>query len=54
LQNSDIAGPRHLNDHSRANYEKRKARESGAASFQELIAQHLPPEHPLRKKSDQA
>src|SRR6266511_1044102 len=33
LQNSDIAGPRHLNDKTRADYGKRKARESGAAQF---------------------
>lgn len=46
LQNSDIAGPRHLNDKSRANYGKRKARESGAAGFAQLLAQHLPPDHP--------
>jgi four helix bundle protein len=49
LQNSDITGVRHLNDHTRANYEKRKAREAGAAAFQQLLAQHLPPDHPLRK-----
>jgi four helix bundle protein len=49
LQNSDIAGPRHLNAKSRANYAKRKSRASGAAAFQELLAQHLPPGHPLRK-----
>ena len=48
LQNSDITGPRHLNDQSRANYQKRKARESGAAGFQQLLQQHLPPDHPLR------
>lgn len=48
LQNSDITGPRHLNDQSRANYQKRKARESGAANFQQLLQQHLPPDHPLR------
>ncbi len=47
LQNSDIAGPRHLNDKSRANYDKRQAREKGAANFQHLLAQHLPPDHPL-------
>ena len=46
LQNSDIAGPRHLNDQSRANYEKRKTRQAGAANFQQLLAQHLPPDHP--------
>lgn len=46
LQNSDIAGPRHLNDKSRANYKKTKTRESGAADFQKTLAQHLPPDHP--------
>jgi len=49
LQNSDIAGPRHLNDQSRANYQKRKARIAGAADFQLLLRQHLPPGHPLKK-----
>jgi four helix bundle protein len=48
LQNSDIAGPRHLNDQTRANYQKRKTRESGAAAFQALLTQHLPPGHPAR------
>lgn len=48
LQNSDITGPRHLNDQTRATYQKRKAREAGAAEFQQLLAQHLPPDHPLR------
>lgn len=47
LQNSDIAGPRHLNDKSRAEYGKRKARVTGAAGFQQLLAQHLPPDHPM-------
>jgi four helix bundle protein len=47
LQNCDIAGPRHLNDRTRANYEKRKDREAGAARFQELLAQHLPADHPM-------
>ncbi len=51
LQNSDITGPRHLNDQTRANFEKRKRRETGAADFQKLLAQHLPPGHPLRKGS---
>lgn len=49
LQNSDITGTRHLNDQSRANYQKRQARESGAAGFQQLLDEHLPPDHPLRK-----
>lgn len=50
LQNSDITGQRHLNDQSRANYQKRKAREASAAAFQELLHQHLPPDHPLLQK----
>lgn len=49
LQNSDITGPRHLNDKSRANYQKGAARKQGAAAFKELLAQHLPPDHPARK-----
>lgn len=48
LQNSDITGPRHLNDQTRSNYAKRKSREAGAAAFQQLLARHLPPEHPAR------
>jgi four helix bundle protein len=51
LQNSDIAGPRHLNDQTRANYQKRKARETGAAAFQEILRQHLPPDHPLHPQN---
>jgi four helix bundle protein len=47
LQNSDIAGPRHLNDKTRAAYAMRKARESGAEAFKQILAQHLPPDHPL-------
>lgn len=46
LQNSDIEGPRQLNDHTRSNYQKRKTRQQGAAAFQQLLAQHLPPNHP--------
>ncbi len=49
LQNSDIAGPRHLNDHTRANYQKSTARKKGAEAFQALLTQHLPPDHPSRK-----
>ncbi len=47
LQNSAITGPRHLNDKSRANYQKGKARVTGAAAFQQTLAQHLPSDHPL-------
>ena len=48
LQNSNIAGPRHLNDKSSADYQKRRARAEGASQFNELLRQHLPPDHPLR------
>jgi hypothetical protein len=48
LQNSDITGTRHLNDQSRTNYQKRKAREQGASAFQQLLAQHLPSNQPAR------
>jgi four helix bundle protein len=51
LQNSDIEGPRHLNDKSRSDYQKRKAREAGHAAFQQLLAQHLPPDHPMHPKN---
>ena len=51
LQNSGIAGPRHLNKQSRADYQKQKARESGAAQFQQLLAQHLPAGLPGRPQS---
>ena len=47
LQNSDIAGPRHLNDKTRSDYTKRQSRKTGAADFQQLLAQNLPPDHPL-------
>jgi four helix bundle protein len=46
LQNSDIAGPRHLNDRSRTSYENRKATREGLVNFQKLLVQHLPPGHP--------
>jgi hypothetical protein len=51
LQNSDIAGPRHLNDKTRSDYQKRKSREAGAAAFQQLLAEHLPPDHPMHPKN---
>lgn len=51
LQNSDITGPRHLNEQSRANYQKRKTRESGTTAFQQLLAQHLPPDHPQNPRN---
>lgn len=51
LQNSDITGPRHLNDKSRADYAKRQTRKTGAADFQQLLTQNLPPNHPLHPKN---
>lgn len=51
LQNTDITGPRHLNDKSRSDYAKRQSRAAGAAGFQELLAEHLPPDHPLHPKN---
>jgi four helix bundle protein len=51
LQNSDIAGPRHLNDKTRADYAKRKSREAGAGQFNALLLQHLPPDHPMNPKN---
>ena len=47
LQNSDIAGPRHLNEHIRRVYQERLARKADAESFKALLRQHLPPDHPL-------
>jgi four helix bundle protein len=51
LQNSGIAGPRHLNDKARADYGKRRARETGAAQFSQTLSQHLPPDHPLHPQN---
>jgi four helix bundle protein len=51
LQNSDIAGPRHLNDKTRADYTRRQSRKAGAADFQELLVQKLPTDHPLHPKN---
>jgi four helix bundle protein len=53
LQNSEITGPRHLNDRSRSAYDHKRSQTQGAADFQDLLQQHLPPDHPLhpsRKK----
>jgi len=51
LQNSDITGPRHLNDKSRAEYGKRQARVTGAAQFQQTLVQHLPLDHPMHPQN---
>ncbi|MHA3770777.1 four helix bundle protein [Verrucomicrobiota bacterium sgz303538] len=50
LQNSDITGQRHLNDRTRANYEKREANKAGKGKLEALINQALPPDHPSRRK----
>ena len=50
LQNSDITGPRHLNDRTREDYRKDQTAKQGAADFQKLLAEHLPPGHPARPK----
>jgi len=50
LQNSDISGPRHLTEQSRASYRRQEARKSGAQEFNKLAQQHLPVAHPLRPK----
>ena len=47
LQNSEITGPRHLNDRTRRQYQQRKAREAGAEQFEALLLQHLPSDHPM-------
>ncbi len=51
LQNSDIQGPRHLNDQTRANYQKRKVGKDGATAFAQLAARHLPHDHPMHPKN---
>ena len=51
LQNSDISGPRNLNEQSRSDWQKRQARSDGAARFHEMQRQQmlsLAPEHPMR------
>jgi hypothetical protein len=50
LQNSDIAGPRHLNDKSRASFDKRKRTAEATEYMRKLVEEHLPPGHPARPK----
>ncbi len=49
LQNSDIEGPRHLNDRSRLAFEQKKR----AADTQQRLLQALPPNHPLRRAQEE-
>ena len=46
LQNSDIAGPRHLNDTVRRQQDTRRR----ADDFQKRLLTNLPPDHPLRRE----
>ena len=48
LQNSDIAGQRHLNNRSRDAFEQKKR----AANLQRRLIDALPPEHPLRREKE--
>lgn len=51
LQNSDIKGQRHLNDHSREQWSKKHQREQSEAEWIEAQRKHLcglPPENPAR------
>jgi four helix bundle protein len=52
LQNSDIKGPRHLNDKSRSDWEKNKQRQESSKRFAEherQIVSKLPPSDPARR-----
>jgi four helix bundle protein len=47
LQKSLRAGPHRFNRKSRAAYTKHQSSEPGAGAFPQILAQHLPPDHPL-------
>lgn len=52
LQNSDIEGPRHLNDQSRAQYVKKKAQEESrkkGAEMERAILEKMPDGHPFKE-----
>ncbi|CAN5888278.1 hypothetical protein BH11VER1_BH11VER1_06740 [soil metagenome] len=51
LQNSDIEGPRHLNEKSRGEYEKRKNQKQATKTWDETKREailKMPEDHPLR------
>ena len=51
LQNSDIKGQRHLNDHSKKQWDIQKAREADSLKWKETelrIVRDLPPDSPVR------
>ena len=50
LQNSEIKGQRYLNDSVR----RRDVADKKAAAFQEKLLEHLPPNHPLRRKKSES
>jgi four helix bundle protein len=50
LQNSDIQGPRHLNNRSREAFEQKKR----AADLQTRLLQNLPANHPLRRAKEES
>lgn len=53
LQNSDIKGQRHLNDHSRDQWQKKRNAEQSRQSFDEMMREgmkNFPPDHPARKE----
>lgn len=48
LQNSTITGTRHLNEQTRASYNRREAQKAGLAAFQQSLRDCLPVGHPAR------
>ena len=53
LQNSDIKGQRHLNDHSRDQWQKKRNAEQSRQSFDEMMREgmkNFPPDHPARNE----
>lgn len=51
LQNSDIKGQRHLNEHSKGQWQKKRAAETSRENFDALMRQGMrkfPPDHPTR------
>jgi len=52
LQNTDIKGPRHLNENSRAEYEKRQEMKAGRTKFAEMeraALEKMPDGHPFKE-----
>lgn len=52
LQNSDIKGPRHLNEKSKAEYGKRKAAEEGQKKYEAMeraVLEKMPDGHPFKE-----